>query len=199
MSPIASSEAPQTPRTWCKTPGCADNAAIAARCGTPSRCSPPPRLDSRSTSPNRPEHDASSKLHIDTWLPEPVDIEADLAHSSERAEALDRRCSCSSRTCLPWNEPPTCSAKRSTPNRLPPAFHDQARRPDDHERALLARLAGLPPLEPRPGSFWNAQPKLDGDRKREAAHPALLDRQGTLIDEVACALHDAQASGTTQD
>jgi hypothetical protein len=40
---------------------------------------------------------------------------------------------------------------------------------------------------------------LDGDRKREAAHPALLDRQGTLIDEVACALHDAQASGTTQD
>jgi hypothetical protein len=42
-------------------------------------------------------------------------------------------------------------------------------------------------------------PMLDGDRKREAAHPALLDRQGTLIDEVACALHDAQASGTTQD
>jgi hypothetical protein len=40
---------------------------------------------------------------------------------------------------------------------------------------------------------------LDGDRKREAAHQALLDRQGTLIDEVACALHDVHASGTTQD
>jgi RNA polymerase sigma-70 factor, ECF subfamily len=30
---------------------------------------------------------ARRELHIDTWLPEPVD----LAHSSERAEALDRR------------------------------------------------------------------------------------------------------------
>jgi uncharacterized membrane protein len=40
---------------------------------------------------------------------------------------------------------------------------------------------------------------LDGDRKREAAHQALLDRQSTLIDEVACALHDVQASGTMQD
>ena len=38
---------------------------------------------------------ARRELHIDMWLPEPVDIEADLAHSSERAEALDRRCSCS--------------------------------------------------------------------------------------------------------
>jgi RNA polymerase sigma-70 factor (ECF subfamily) len=25
-----------------------------------------------------------------TWLPEPVDIEADLAHGADRAEALDR-------------------------------------------------------------------------------------------------------------
>ena len=40
---------------------------------------------------------------------------------------------------------------------------------------------------------------LDGDRKREAAHQALLDRQSTLIDEVAWALHDVQASGTRQD
>jgi uncharacterized membrane protein len=40
---------------------------------------------------------------------------------------------------------------------------------------------------------------LDGDRKREAAHQALLDRQSTLIDEVACALHDVQASGTRED
>jgi len=66
---------------------------------------------------------ARRETHIGTWLPEPVDIEADLAHSAERAEALDRRCSCSSRTCLPSNEPPTCSAKRSTtPNRLPQRF-----------------------------------------------------------------------------
>jgi uncharacterized membrane protein len=40
---------------------------------------------------------------------------------------------------------------------------------------------------------------LDGDRKREAAHQALLDRQSTLIDEVAWALHDVQASRTRQD
>jgi uncharacterized membrane protein len=35
---------------------------------------------------------------------------------------------------------------------------------------------------------------LDGDRKREAAHQALLDRQSALIDEVARALRDVQAS-----
>jgi uncharacterized membrane protein len=40
---------------------------------------------------------------------------------------------------------------------------------------------------------------LDGDRKREAARQALLDRQITLIDEVAWALHDVQASRTRQD
>ena len=33
---------------------------------------------------------ARREIHIDTWLPEPVDIEADLAHSAERAEALDQ-------------------------------------------------------------------------------------------------------------
>jgi putative transposase len=33
---------------------------------------------------------ARRETHIGTWLPEPVDIEADLAHSAERAEALDR-------------------------------------------------------------------------------------------------------------
>jgi RNA polymerase sigma-70 factor (ECF subfamily) len=33
---------------------------------------------------------ARRETHIGTWLPEPVDIEADLAHSTERAEALDR-------------------------------------------------------------------------------------------------------------
>jgi RNA polymerase sigma-70 factor (ECF subfamily) len=32
------------------------------------------------------------QTHISTWLPEPVDTEADLAHSMARAEALDRRC-----------------------------------------------------------------------------------------------------------
>ena len=40
---------------------------------------------------------------------------------------------------------------------------------------------------------------LDGDRKREAAHQALLDRQSALIDEVARALHDVQASRNSQD
>ena len=35
---------------------------------------------------------------------------------------------------------------------------------------------------------------LDSDRKREAAQQALLDRQGALIDEVARALHELQAS-----
>jgi uncharacterized membrane protein len=35
---------------------------------------------------------------------------------------------------------------------------------------------------------------LDGDRKREAAHQALLDRQSALIDEVAWALQEVQAS-----
>ena len=39
---------------------------------------------------------------------------------------------------------------------------------------------------------------LDGDRKREAAHQALLDRQSALIDEVARALRDLQASRNTQ-
>jgi RNA polymerase sigma-70 factor (ECF subfamily) len=63
-------------------------------------------------SPNRPQH--RRETHTGTWLPDPVDIEADLSHSAERAEVLDRRCSCSSRACLPSNEPPTCSAKRST-------------------------------------------------------------------------------------
>jgi RNA polymerase sigma-70 factor, ECF subfamily len=33
---------------------------------------------------------ARRATHIGTWLPEPVDIEADRAHSAERAEALDR-------------------------------------------------------------------------------------------------------------
>ena len=33
---------------------------------------------------------ARRETHIGTLLPEPVDIEADLAHSAERAEALDR-------------------------------------------------------------------------------------------------------------
>ena len=33
---------------------------------------------------------ARRETHIGTWLPEPVDIEAYLAHSAERAEALDR-------------------------------------------------------------------------------------------------------------
>jgi RNA polymerase sigma-70 factor (ECF subfamily) len=33
---------------------------------------------------------ARRETHIGTWLPEPVDIEADLAHSAERVEALDR-------------------------------------------------------------------------------------------------------------
>jgi RNA polymerase sigma-70 factor (ECF subfamily) len=32
---------------------------------------------------------ARRETHIGTWLPEP-DFEADLAHSAERAEALDR-------------------------------------------------------------------------------------------------------------
>jgi hypothetical protein len=35
---------------------------------------------------------------------------------------------------------------------------------------------------------------LDGDRKHQAAHQALLDRQSALIDEVATALHDVRAS-----
>ena len=35
---------------------------------------------------------------------------------------------------------------------------------------------------------------LDSDRKREATQQALLDRQGALIDEVARALHELQAS-----
>jgi hypothetical protein len=36
---------------------------------------------------------------------------------------------------------------------------------------------------------------LDGDRKREAAHQALLDRQSTLIDEVACACTTCKRQG----
>jgi uncharacterized membrane protein len=39
---------------------------------------------------------------------------------------------------------------------------------------------------------------LDGDRKREAAHQALLARQSALIDEVARALRLLQASGNNQ-
>jgi uncharacterized membrane protein len=35
---------------------------------------------------------------------------------------------------------------------------------------------------------------LDSDRMREAAHEALLDRQGALIEQVARALHELQAS-----
>ena len=83
-----SSQARQTPTTWCKTRGWADKASIAARCGTPASFSAPPRrrLAINVTQSAR----ARRETHIGTWLPEPVDIEADLAHSAERAEALDR-------------------------------------------------------------------------------------------------------------
>jgi uncharacterized membrane protein len=40
---------------------------------------------------------------------------------------------------------------------------------------------------------------LDSDRKREAAHQALLDRQSALIDEVARALHLLHESRNQQD
>jgi uncharacterized membrane protein len=40
---------------------------------------------------------------------------------------------------------------------------------------------------------------LDSDRKREAAHQALLDRQSALIDEVAAALHLLRESRNPQD
>jgi hypothetical protein len=64
-----------------------------------------------------------------------------------------------------------------------------------HRGARAPRRAGA-----RPETFeFQLGLMLDGDRKREAAHQALLDRQSTLIDEVACALHDVQASGTMQD
>jgi RNA polymerase sigma-70 factor, ECF subfamily len=43
-----------------------------------------------STRDQRHPNGQSTTTHIGTWLPEPVDIEADLAHSAERAEALDR-------------------------------------------------------------------------------------------------------------
>ena len=44
-----------------------------------------------STSDQRhPSARARRETYIGTWLPEPVDIEADLAHSAKRAEALDR-------------------------------------------------------------------------------------------------------------
>jgi uncharacterized membrane protein len=39
---------------------------------------------------------------------------------------------------------------------------------------------------------------LDADRKRDAAQQALLDRQSALIDEVARALHDLQATRDSQ-
>ena len=54
-------------------------------------------------------------------------------------------------------------------------------------------------VQPREAFEFQLGRMLDGDRKREAAHQALLDRQSTLIDEVAWALHDVQASRTRQD
>jgi hypothetical protein len=159
VSPIASSEARQTPATWCKTHGCADKAPIAARCGTPSRFSPPPRLDSRSTSPNRPEHDArstSTRGSPSRSTSRPTSRTARSAPKRSTGGARAPREPVSHRTSR-LRAPRTVRLPLTA---CPPALHGQARRRDDHERALLARLAGLPPPEPRPGSSCKAQPKL---------------------------------------
>jgi hypothetical protein len=81
-------EARQTPTTWCKRRGCADKAPIAAkvRDAVAFLAAAATRLAINVTQSAR----ARRATHIGTWLPEPVDIEADRAHSAERAEALDR-------------------------------------------------------------------------------------------------------------
>jgi DNA-directed RNA polymerase specialized sigma24 family protein len=77
---------------------------------------------------------ARRETSLDPWPPEPADVHRHIVYR-------------------------LCREDRAIPSATQ-RFMAKGRRREDHERALLACFAGLPPPELRPGSSCKAQPKL---------------------------------------